>query len=185
MTSRGAQRVDAINPHATPRHCICKRTATRDARVARATRDTHLTSPPSARYDLHVLSRGVAQPGLARFVRDEEAGGSNPLTPTSSLLIACSTFPSIQMQVGLIGFCYSASESTKWRIPPMVLKAIVHEAKEGGFWAEVPAIPGCATQGETLDELKANLLEAIQGCLSASISERELSSADRVIDIAV
>lgn len=49
----------------------------------------------------------------------------------------------------------------------MILKAIVHEAEEGGFWAEVPAIPGCATQGETLEELKANLLEAIEGCLSA------------------
>lgn len=47
----------------------------------------------------------------------------------------------------------------------MILKAIVHEAEEGGFWAEVPAIPGCATQGETLEELKANLLEAIEGCL--------------------
>ncbi|CAN7600487.1 type II toxin-antitoxin system HicB family antitoxin [Mesorhizobium sp. LjRoot246] len=48
----------------------------------------------------------------------------------------------------------------------MKFKAIVHEAEEGGFWAEVPAIPGCATQGETLDELLANLREAIEGCLS-------------------
>jgi predicted RNase H-like HicB family nuclease len=48
----------------------------------------------------------------------------------------------------------------------MILKAIVHEAEEGGYWAEVPAVPGCATQGETLDELKQNLREAIEGCLS-------------------
>ena len=34
----------------------------------------------------------------------------------------------------------------------MKIKAVVQEAEEGGFWAEVPAIPGCATQGETLDE---------------------------------
>lgn len=67
----------------------------------------------------------------------------------------------------------------------MVLKAIVHEAEEGGFWAEVPAIPGCATQGETLEELRANLLEAIEGCLSAGISEQSLSAADKVIEIAV
>jgi len=33
------------------------------------------------------------------------------------------------------------------------LKVIVHEAEEGGYWAEVPAIPGCATQGETFEEL--------------------------------
>ncbi len=45
----------------------------------------------------------------------------------------------------------------------MKLKAVVHEAEEGGYWAEVPAIPGCATQGETLEELKRNLHEAIQG----------------------
>ena len=38
----------------------------------------------------------------------------------------------------------------------MKLKAIVHEAEEGGFWAEVPAIPGCATQGETYEELMCN-----------------------------
>jgi len=48
----------------------------------------------------------------------------------------------------------------------MKLKVIVHEAEEGGFWAEVPAIPGCATQGETLDELLANVREALEGCLS-------------------
>jgi hypothetical protein len=44
----------------------------------------------------------------------------------------------------------------------MKIKAIVHEAEEGGFWAEVPAIPGCASQGETMDELMANLHEAAQ-----------------------
>jgi predicted RNase H-like HicB family nuclease len=67
----------------------------------------------------------------------------------------------------------------------MVLKAIVHVAEEGGFWAEVPAIPGCATQGETVEELKANLLEAIQGCLSAGVPEQELAASDKVIEIAV
>jgi hypothetical protein len=35
----------------------------------------------------------------------------------------------------------------------MKLKVVVHEAEEGGYWAEVPAIPGCATQGETFEEL--------------------------------
>ncbi len=49
----------------------------------------------------------------------------------------------------------------------MKLRAVVHEAAEGGYWAEVPAIPGCATQGETLEELEENLREAIEGCLSA------------------
>ena len=31
---------------------------------------------------------------------------------------------------------------------PMKIKVVVHEAEEGGYWAEVPSIPGCATQGE-------------------------------------
>jgi hypothetical protein len=49
----------------------------------------------------------------------------------------------------------------------MKIKVVVHEAEEGGFWAEVPAIPGCATQGETMDELMRNLHEAIEGCHTA------------------
>lgn len=48
----------------------------------------------------------------------------------------------------------------------MEVSVIVHEAEEGGFWAEVPSIPGCVTQGETLEELRDNLRDAIQGCLS-------------------
>ena len=48
----------------------------------------------------------------------------------------------------------------------MKVKVVIHEAEEGGFWAEVPAIPGCATQGETVSELLMNLHEAIQGCVS-------------------
>jgi predicted RNase H-like HicB family nuclease len=52
----------------------------------------------------------------------------------------------------------------------MEIKIIVYEAGEGGFWAEVPAIPGCATQGETIDELFKNLHEAIAGCLSGTSS---------------
>jgi predicted RNase H-like HicB family nuclease len=56
----------------------------------------------------------------------------------------------------------------------MIFKAIVHE-EEGMFWAEVPALPGCATQGATLTELRANLKEAIEGVLDVDIvfSSRE------------
>lgn len=52
----------------------------------------------------------------------------------------------------------------------MKVTVIVHEAEEGGFWAEVPAIPGCATEGDDLDDLFANLREAIEGCLSSGAS---------------
>ena len=46
------------------------------------------------------------------------------------------------------------------------LKAYVHAAEEGGYWAEVPSLPGCLTQGETLDEVVENLNDAIAGWLS-------------------
>ncbi len=48
----------------------------------------------------------------------------------------------------------------------MKLKVIIHDAEEGGYWAEVPAIEGCATQGDTFEELLENIYEAIEGCLS-------------------
>jgi len=50
----------------------------------------------------------------------------------------------------------------------MKIKVVVHQADEGGYWAEVPAIPGCATQGETFEELLKNLTEAAEGCLSVN-----------------
>ncbi len=67
----------------------------------------------------------------------------------------------------------------------MKLKVIVHEAEEGGYWAEVPSIPGCATQGETFEELLQNLYEAVEGCLSVEVSPAQVSERDRVLEIAV
>jgi predicted RNase H-like HicB family nuclease len=67
----------------------------------------------------------------------------------------------------------------------MKLKVIVHEAEEGGYWAEVPAIPGCATQGETFEELLNNLYEAVEACLSVDVNEKEITDKDRVLEIAV
>jgi predicted RNase H-like HicB family nuclease len=48
----------------------------------------------------------------------------------------------------------------------MKLRVIVHQEKSGGYWAEVPAIPGCATQGDTLEELLQNVYEAVEACIS-------------------
>jgi predicted RNase H-like HicB family nuclease len=50
----------------------------------------------------------------------------------------------------------------------MNVEIVVREAEEGGYWAEVPALPGCASQGETMDELLANMREAIQACLDTA-----------------
>jgi predicted RNase H-like HicB family nuclease len=67
----------------------------------------------------------------------------------------------------------------------MKLKIVVHDAEEGGYWAEVPAIPGCATEGETFEELLENLYEAIEGCLSVDIEEIASKSHTRIMEIAV
>jgi predicted RNase H-like HicB family nuclease len=67
----------------------------------------------------------------------------------------------------------------------MKLKIVVHDAEEGGFWAEVPAIPGCATEGDTFEELLANLYEAIEGCLSVDVATFEDEASTRVLEIAV
>jgi len=67
----------------------------------------------------------------------------------------------------------------------MTLKAIIHQAEEGGFWAEVPALPGCLTQGETLDELQANLREAIELWLSVDDEVTAHDANDRVLELTV
>jgi len=53
----------------------------------------------------------------------------------------------------------------------MKLKIAIYQAEEGGYWAEVPSIPGCATQGESFEELLTNLYEAIEGCLSVEVCD--------------
>ena len=67
----------------------------------------------------------------------------------------------------------------------MKIKVIIHEAEEGGYWAEVPAIPGCATQGETFDELLENIYEAVEGCLYVDLKDIVMSKKDKVMEIAV
>ena len=67
----------------------------------------------------------------------------------------------------------------------MKLTIVVHDAEEGGYWAEVPAIAGCVSQGESLDELLENVREAIEGCLPVNASDIPISGTDRVMEIAV
>jgi predicted RNase H-like HicB family nuclease len=67
----------------------------------------------------------------------------------------------------------------------MKLKVIVHESEKDGYWAEVPVIPGCATQGENFEELLANLYEAVEGCLSVDVRDIPVSATDKVLEIAV
>jgi predicted RNase H-like HicB family nuclease len=65
------------------------------------------------------------------------------------------------------------------------LKVFVHAAEEGGYWAEVPALPGCVSQGETIDEVRSNIREAIQGWLMAEDEAGGGKTADQIIEVAV
>ena len=70
----------------------------------------------------------------------------------------------------------------------MQVKVVVHEAAEGGFWAEVPALPGCVSQGETMDELLANVREAIQAWLATEPpveSGEEPKERHRVVELSL
>ncbi|MBL9139902.1 MAG: type II toxin-antitoxin system HicB family antitoxin [Verrucomicrobiales bacterium] len=67
----------------------------------------------------------------------------------------------------------------------MNLKAIIHDAEDGGFWAEVPALPGCVTQGESIEEVTLNLREAIDGWLSVEVPPLTGQDGVRVIELAV
>jgi len=49
----------------------------------------------------------------------------------------------------------------------------------------VPSVPGCATQGETFEELLTNLYDAVEGCLSVDLEDIPTSATDRVFEIAV
>ncbi|MFN7923920.1 MAG: type II toxin-antitoxin system HicB family antitoxin [Bryobacteraceae bacterium] len=63
---------------------------------------------------------------------------------------------------------------------------VIHEEPAGGFWAEVPALPGCYSQGDTVAELLENVREAIAGVV-AVMEERGAKPETniRVLDVAV
>jgi len=67
----------------------------------------------------------------------------------------------------------------------MKVKAIIHEGEEGGFWAEVPALPGCVTQGETEEEVTSNCREAVELWLSVDTTDGGVAQNDRIIELAL
>ena len=53
----------------------------------------------------------------------------------------------------------------------VLIKVVVHRDEDGKLWAEVPGLPGCATEGDTMEMLRSNLREAIEGCFGATQDE--------------
>jgi predicted RNase H-like HicB family nuclease len=63
---------------------------------------------------------------------------------------------------------------------------VIHEEPAGGFWAEVPALPGCYSQGETVEELLENIREAMSGVLEVLREQgQEPELKIRILEIAV
>lgn len=44
----------------------------------------------------------------------------------------------------------------------MEYTVVIHPAEEGGYWCDVPALPGCYSQGETLESTLTNAKAAIE-----------------------
>ena len=66
----------------------------------------------------------------------------------------------------------------------MRIQTIIHEAEEGGYWAEVPALPGCVSQGETLEDVTSNIREAIEAYLSVPADDIP-AGVGRMVEITV
>ena len=63
---------------------------------------------------------------------------------------------------------------------------VIHKDSDSGFWGEVPALPGCYSQGETVSELMENLREAIAGVLEVMQEQgREAEENIQILELAV
>ncbi len=65
----------------------------------------------------------------------------------------------------------------------MKFQVLLHAAEEGGFWAEVPALPGCVSEGDTYDETLANIREAATGWLEVAAMRAEIDAQTQVVEV--
>ncbi len=57
----------------------------------------------------------------------------------------------------------------------MKVRVVIHSAEEGGYWAEIPALAGCVSQGETFEEVVTNIREAAEGWLEVAEERNRLN----------
>lgn len=65
----------------------------------------------------------------------------------------------------------------------MKLRVLVHPAEEGGFWAEIPALPGCVSEGDTFEETLANIREAAEGWLAVAAEQPPAEGQVQIAEI--
>ena len=67
----------------------------------------------------------------------------------------------------------------------MKFKVVISEGEDGWYVVECPSIPGCVSQGKTIEEARGNIKDAIQGCLEVLNERIEVKGEARIIDVAV
>ena len=68
----------------------------------------------------------------------------------------------------------------------MNLKVVIEEdTEDGGFIVSCPALPGCHSEGKTVEEALVNIRDAIQGCFTVLNEQGEQSQIARVMEITV
>ena len=79
----------------------------------------------------------------------------------------------------------SSGEGKRGRHQLETFTVAIHEAEEGGYWGDVLELPGCASQGETLDELKENIFDAIQAWLEVQVEDEGARAREAVSTMTV
>ena len=62
-----------------------------------------------------------------------------------------------------------ADVSAREKRVEMKFQVVLEPSDEGGYTAYVPALPGCISEGDTIDEAMANIREAIELCLEPNV----------------
>lgn len=65
----------------------------------------------------------------------------------------------------------------------MKLKVLVHPAEEGGYWAEVPALPGCVSEGDTFDDVLVNIREAAEGWMEVAAGRAPSDAEAQIVEV--
>ncbi len=67
----------------------------------------------------------------------------------------------------------------------MKYKVVISEGEDGWYVVECPSIPGCVSQGKTVEEALENIKDAMYGCLEVLNEQIEIRSGARIMEVAV
>ncbi len=67
----------------------------------------------------------------------------------------------------------------------MKYKVVISEGEDGWYVVECPTIPGCVSQGKTVEEALENIKDAMYGCLEVLNERIEIKGDARIMEVAV